>query len=241
MAGPRSGARRRGVLSRDKVLRAAVALADEGGAAVVSMRKLAQHLGVEPMSLYHHVSDKEDVLDGMVDVVVDEINARLAAIGGDAAPGWKAALRERILHAREVMLAHPWAPEVILSRTTMSPAVLRYFEELAALLRGGGLPISLIHHTMHALGSRALGFAQELFTPRGGEEQAIDPEAAAAMMERMAADFPNLTEIAVIESGGHDADSTLGWCDDQFEFEFGLDLLLDGIERLHLAAEARLG
>lgn len=256
MVGPsRSGARRRGTLSRERVLRAAVGLADEGsaggtggtgGTGGVSMRKLAQSLGVEPMSLYHHVADKEDVLDGMVDVVIDEINDRVA--GAVAGPGdWKAVLRRRILTAREVLLGHPWAPEVIRSRTAMSPAVMRYYEGLAGLLRGGGLPISLIHHAMHALGSRALGFSQELFSPEGGQDNqdnqdngdnGADPDAMAMMMEQMAAQFPNLTEIAVIESGGHDQDSTLGWCDDQFEFEFGLDLILDGIERLHLGAAA---
>lgn len=239
----RSGTKRRGTLSRDRVLRAAVGLADEGGIGVVSMRKLAQHLGVEPMSLYHHVTDKEDVLDGMADVVVDEINHQVAGVA-DAGPGtWKAMLRRRILTAREVLLGHPWAPEVIQSRTTMSPAVMRYYEDLAGLLRRGGLPISLIHHSIHALGSRSLGFSQELFSPRGDQGDQVEPEddgvgseAAQMMMERMAADFPNLTEIAVIESGGHDPDSTLGWCDDQFEFEFGLDLILDGIERLHRGA-----
>jgi len=228
------------------VLRTAVGLADEGGIGVVSMRRLAQHLGVEPMSLYHHVADKEDLLDGMVDAVVDEINKRVAGVP-DTDPGaWKAVLRRRILTAREVLLAHPWAPQVIMSRTAMSPAVMRYYEELAGLLRRGGLSISLIHHAMHALGSRSLGFNQELFSPQGDRQEpdddGADPEAAAMMMERMAADFPTLTEIAVIESGTHDQDSTLGWCDDQFEFEFGLDLILDGIERLHrTAGESPLG
>src|SRR5262249_14449913 len=155
-------------LTRDRVFRAAVRIADEGGIAALSMRKLAQALGVEPMSLYHHVADKDEVLDGMVDVVISEINARVAEIGappGQTGSNWKTAVRCRILTAREVLLSHPWAPGVIESRTTMSPTVMRYYDSLVRLLREGGVSVSLVHHAMHALGSRALGFTQELFAP----------------------------------------------------------------------------
>lgn len=238
MAGRSASARtrRRGTLSRERVLREAVRVADDGGIAAVTMRRLATELGVEPMSLYHHVADKDGVLDGMVDVVVREINDR---VGGLQAPsggaGWKAAVRRRILTAREVLLSHPWAPGVIESRTSMSPAILRYYDDLAGLLRQGGFTVSLVHHAMHALGSRALGFTQELFAAEDGEDQAaVD---MAALMGQMATEYPYITEVVAIESAKHDPTSTLGWCDDQVEFEFGLDLILDGLETLHTAQE----
>jgi AcrR family transcriptional regulator len=222
--------RHRAGLSKDRVFRAGVSVADEGGIAAVTMRRLAQELEVEAMSLYHHVADKDEVLAGMVDVVVGDINARAAELGTER--DWKKAVRRRILTAREVLLSHPWAPAVIESRTTMSPTVMRYYDSVVGLLREGGLSVSLVHHAMHALGSRALGFSQELFRP--DDDGASDADVAAIMGGELAAEYPYITEIAVIESGNHDKESTLGWCDDQVEFEFGLDLLLDGLERLHL-------
>jgi AcrR family transcriptional regulator len=230
----RPGTKHRAGLSKDRVFRAAVGVADEGGLAALTMRRLAQELGVEAMSLYHHVADKDEVLDGMVDVVVSEINARVAEIGvpPDAADwNWKTAVRRRILTAREVLLSHPWAPGVIESRTTMSPTVMRYYDSLIRHLREDGLSVSLAHHAMHALGSRALGFTQELFGP--DDDRDSGPDVAAIIRGQLADEYPYITEIAVIEAGNHDKDSTLGWCDDQVEFEFGLDLLLDGLERLH--------
>jgi AcrR family transcriptional regulator len=221
-------------LTKDQVFRAAVRVADEGGIAALTMRKLAEELGVEAMSLYHHVADKDEILAGTVDVVVSEISTRVAEIGtlpGGAGGNWKTAVRHTILAAREVLLGHPWAPSVIESRTTMSPTVMRYYDSLMRLLREGGLSVSLVHHAMHALGSRALGFTQELFAPDNDENPGLD--VAAIMRGDLADEYPYMTEIAVIETANHDKDSTLGWCDDQVEFEFGLDLLLDGIERLH--------
>jgi AcrR family transcriptional regulator len=222
------GTERRAALSKDRVLRAAVGLADEGGIASLTMRKLAQRLGVEAMSLYYHVADKDEVLDGMVDVVIGEINARVGEIDvPSSGAGWKAAVRQQILSAREVLLRHPWAPGVIESRTTMSPAVLRYFDALAGLLRKGGFSVDLVHHAMHALGSRALGFTQELFNEENNAD--VGPEVAAIMLGRLAEEYPHISEVVMAAS--HEAESTLGWCDDQVEFEFGLDLILDGLER----------
>jgi AcrR family transcriptional regulator len=238
--GTRGQTRRRAALSRERVFRAAVSLADAGGIASVTMRRLARELGVEAMSLYHHVADKDEVLAGMVDVVIDEVNARVAEIGAspDAGDdGWKTDVRRRILAARDVLLGHPWAPAVIESRTTMSPTVMRYYDSLIGRLRAGGLSVSLVHHAMHALGSRALGFSQELFGP--DDDADAGPEVAAILGGRLAEEFPYITEIAVIESANHDDDSTLGWCDDQVEFEFGLDLLLDGLQRRHDPTAAR--
>lgn len=215
-------------LSRGRVLQAAVDVADEGGIESLTMRRLAEELGVEAMSLYYHVANKEAILDGVVDAIAEEIEEEIG--GFDVPPevdGWKAVMRERILLARQVMLRHPWAPAVFETRTNMSVPVVRYFEGLLGLMRKGGFSYDLAHHAMHALGSRALGFTQELFKP---DDPETGDEEAAAMFEEMADQFPHLVGM-LGEIAHDDPGSTLGWCDDQVEFEFGLDLLLDGLER----------
>ncbi|MFD2416823.1 TetR/AcrR family transcriptional regulator [Amycolatopsis pigmentata] len=215
-------------LSRDRVLRAAVKVADEHGISALTMRRLAEELGAEAMSLYYHVAKKDEVLDGIVDLVVREINDVVDRLEVSAeGHGWKKAVRQRILSAREVFLRHRWAPAVMETRSTTSPAVLRYYDGLLGLMLRGGLSHDLAHHALHALGSRALGFSQELFDPGGG---AAD-EKAVAEVAKMAGHLPNLA--GMLGAIAHDdPDSTPGWCDDQAEFEFGLDLLLDGLERL---------
>ncbi|WP_035856383.1 TetR/AcrR family transcriptional regulator C-terminal domain-containing protein [Cryptosporangium arvum] len=211
-------------LSRDRVLRAAIAIADADGVGALTMRRLARELDAEAMSLYHHVTNKDDVLDGVVDVIAGEINAAVEHI---TAPTWKAAARERILTARSIFLRHPWAPAVFAGRTTVSFEVVRYHDRLVGLMHDGGFTYDLAHHALHALGSRALGFAQELFDPG-------DAGGAAEVPPEMAAAVPNLVGM-LAEVAHDDPGSTLGWCDDQFEFEFGLDLVLDGLERLRTA------
>jgi AcrR family transcriptional regulator len=207
-------------LSKERVLRAAVALADAGGIESLSMRKLAQELGVEAMSLYNHVRNKEDLLDGMVDVVVGEIDLR------PSRTDWKSAIRGRIIAARKVLLRHTWAPRVIESRINMSGRLLRYMESLLALFRGGGFSVDQTHHALHVLGSRVLGFNQDLF--EDSSQLDASPEVAAIMAREMAQTYPYITEmaLAVSHAGG------LGGCDDDEEFAFGLDLILDGLERL---------
>jgi len=215
-------------LTRERVLHAAVDLADRDGIESLTMRNLAHAVGVEAMSLYYHVANKEAVLDGVVDVVVGEINEAMTTVDGlDAKDDWKTAMRRRILVAREVMLAHPWAPDVIEQRTSMSPAILLYFEGLLGIFREGGFSYDLAHHAMHALGSKALGFSQELFRP---DNEARD-ETADEVFEQLATQLPYLTGM-LMEISHDDPDSTLGWCDDRAEFEFALDLLLDGLDRL---------
>ena len=212
-------------LNRERVLRAAVAVADEGGIESLTMRRLAQELAVEAMSLYYHVANKEEVLDGVVDVLVAEINESVSQIEPTA--DWKPAVRERIQTARQVLLRHRWASGVIESRTTISPAVMLYFDGLLGQLRAGGFSYDLAHHALHALGSRALGFTQELFDPDNGS----DDDDTTGMMEQMADQVPHLVGM-VMQISHDDPNSTLGWCDDQVEFDFGLDLILDGLERL---------
>jgi Tetracyclin repressor-like, C-terminal domain len=135
-------------------------------------------------------------------------------------------LRQRILAAREILLRHRWAPGIIESRTNMSTSSLRYFDSLIGLLLEAGFSIDLAHHALHALGSRALGFTQEMYD----DSEPLDDEALAFFLEQVADDYPHITTM--VKGISHDADTTLGWCDDQFEFEFGLDLILDGLERL---------
>ncbi|MEV0026653.1 TetR/AcrR family transcriptional regulator C-terminal domain-containing protein [Streptomyces atroolivaceus] len=203
-------------LNKDRVLRAAVALADATGIDALSMRRLAQELDVVPMALYKHVTNKEELLDGMVDTVVGEIDPLTAG------PDWQSAVRGRILSARRVLLRHPWAARVIESRTGPTPAVLAYLDSMAGSFRDGGLSADLTHHVMHAMGSRLLGFSQELFDT-SGPSGPPGPE--------LAARYPHIAELAA--TAAHDGSSPVGGgCDDQFEFEFALDLLLDGFESL---------
>jgi AcrR family transcriptional regulator len=220
-------------LSRERVLRAAVRVADAGGIESLTMRNLAMALGVEAMSLYYHVANKKAILDGVVEVIMSEIDEAAKQTDAPAAEDdWKTALRMRILAAREVLLRHPWAPGVFETRTTTSLGVVRYFDAVVGVLRRGGFSYDLIHHALHALGSRALGFTQELFEPGsdGGGDQA-----ATELLEQLADQVPYL--VAMMTEVAHgDPDSTLGWCDDQVEFEFGLDLILDGLERLRTNA-----
>ena len=213
----------RAPLTRDRVLLAAIDLADRDGLDGLSMRRLGQELGVEAMALYRHVRDKDDLLDGIIEVVVGQI-AR-------PKPGkdWQTSIRRQVIAARQVMLHHPWARRVLEERGTTGPAVLAYIESILAILRGGGFSLDLAHHTMHVLGSRFFGFTQDVF-----EDKSDGPstEADAIAMGAMAATFPRITELAT--SVSHEG--VLGACDDDVEFAFGLDLILDGLERQRAAA-----
>jgi AcrR family transcriptional regulator len=218
--------RAREPLTKERILRAAVALADEGGVESLSMRRIAQELGVVPMALYKHVANKDGMLDGMVDVVVGEIDPPLD--GAD----WKTAISERILSARRALLRHSWASRVIESRTSPTPTVIGYMDEMIGVLRKGGFSVDLTHHAMHAMGSRALGFSQELFDDTPDDP----PEIQAIAAQQMAEAYPYISEMAAAIS--HDDASVVGQgCDDQFEFEFALDLMLDGLERLRATAD----
>jgi AcrR family transcriptional regulator len=210
------------------VLLAAMTIADQDGIESLTMRNLASALDVEAMSLYYHVANKEAVLDGVVDVVVDEINEAVAALDPTAGDDWKKAMRMRILAARDVLLSHPWAPDVIEKRTTMSLGIIQYFDGVVGIFREGGFSYDLAHHAMHALGSRAMGFTQELFEP---DDTSSVGDATNEMFEQLADQVPYLIEMLAEISHG-DPESTLGWCDDQVEFEFGLDLVLDGLDHI---------
>lgn len=208
-------------LNLNRVLNTAVALADEAGIEAISMRKLAQKLGVVPMALYKHVANKEQLLDGIVDVVVSEIAPP------DPTVDWKRAVRARILSARAALLRHPWARRVMESKATPTPVVLDYIESTIAIFVAGGLSVDLTHHALHALGSRIFGFTQELYN----DSQSADP-IPPEVLQMLAQRYPH--SAAVADSRPHQQSSVVGsGCDDQFEFEFALDIVLDGLERLH--------
>jgi AcrR family transcriptional regulator len=212
----------RAPLTRDRVLSAACAIADDDGIDSLTMRRLADDLGVEAMSIYYHLPNKDAILDGLIELAFAEIETEVGDTGHDGP--WQAALRARVLGARRVMLRHPWVPTVMESRSVLVPTMARYIDGSVAIMSRGGLSYDLIHHSLHALGSRLYGFSQELTMDDG------DSPSGAEDLERMRAFVPNLA--AMLDEVVHDdPDSTLGWCDDQTEFEFGLDILLDGIAR----------
>ncbi len=215
-------------LSRERVVRMAIDVADRDGLDGVSMRNLADRLNVVPMAIYKHVANKDELLDAMVDVIVSEIAVRHPVVSRRGAKAWKGEVRERILAARHTMLMHPWARHAIESRTTRTPTVLSHLDSIANAFVGGGISPDLTHHSMHAIGSRVWGFTQDVFDAANENPTPPDPATLAALVER----FPSLAIVA--GAVGHDQTLVVGpGCDDQFEFEFALDLLLDGIDRLH--------
>jgi len=205
-------------LTRDRVLAAAVELADAGGIDSLTMRKLGVELGVEAMSLYNHVANKSDLLDGMIDVVFAEID--LPVIGSD----WRSAMRRRAVSARAALTRHRWAIGLMESRTTPGPATLRHHDTVIGALRAAGFSIALTAHAFSAMDSYIYGFALQEATLSfdDGPETA---QLAQAIMARFASgQYPHLTELAVehVMQPGYD------YAD---EFEFGLDLVLDGLDR----------
>jgi AcrR family transcriptional regulator len=213
----------RAPLSRDRVLRAAVALADREGISSLSMRKLGEALGVEAMSLYNHVGSKSDLLDGMVDIVFGEID--LPSGGGD----WKAAMRRRAISARQVLRGHPWAIGLMESRTSPGAATLRHHDAVLGCLRRAGFSIELTAHAYALLDSYIYGFAlQEASLPFGtGEEAAQVAHQISAQFA--SGQYPYLTEMAVehVLRPGYDFGD---------EFVIGLDLILDGLAAARRAA-----
>lgn len=206
-------------LSRDRVVRAGVAFADERGIASLSMRKLGDVLGVEAMSLYNHIANKTELLDGMIDVVFGEI---------ELPPGpadWTTAMRQRALSARDVLSRHRWAIGLMDSRRSPGPATLRHHDAVIGSLRNGGFSIQLAAHAMSVLDSYVYGFAlQEANLPFAtGKETA---ELAQTIMAQFpTGGYPYLTELTteVVLRRGYDYGD---------EYRIGLDLILDGLDRL---------
>ncbi|MGA9596215.1 MAG: TetR/AcrR family transcriptional regulator [Acidimicrobiia bacterium] len=207
-------------LSRDRVLETAVKLADEAGMEGLTIRSLASALGVKPMTIYYHVPSKEAIVDGMVDMVFAEI--ALPPSGVD----WKRAIRTRYVSARQVLNRHPWAPPVMESRTSPGADSLRHHDEVLGCFRRGGLSVELTAHAYAILDSYLYGFAmEEAALPGGGGGEIVD--LAADLMEAFAGEYPNLHEFTtehVLRDGYAFGNS----------FEFGLDLIIDGLERAAL-------
>jgi AcrR family transcriptional regulator len=212
----------RRTLTRERVLAAALLLADKQGIEALTMRNLGQKLGVEAMSLYNHVANKEDLVDGLVDIVFGEIE-----VPCDRA-AWKSAMRRRALSALDALTRHRWAAGLMESRTNPGPANLRHHESVLDCLRRAGFSVEMAAHAYSALDSYTYGFAvnQQSLPFDTGEQAAQVAGAILAQLE--GGGFPRLAEIArdyVMKPGYSYAR----------EFEYGLDLLLDSLERAQAA------
>jgi len=204
-------------LTRDRVLEAAMTLADQAGIESVTMRRLGEELGVGPMALYRHVANKDDLVDAMVDVVFGEIG--LPSSGAD----WRTAMRDRAIAVRDALVRHRWATGLLESRMNPGPANLQHHDAVLGSLRAAGFDIGMAAHAYSLLDSYIYGFAATQntlpFTPDDVEEKAqsmLQPFAAGA--------YPHLTEMLtdhIMQPGYDYAD----------EFEYGLDIILDGLER----------
>ena len=210
--------RPRAALSRERVLEAAVAFADANGIESLTMRKLGEAVGVEAMSLYNHVANKNDLLDGMIDAVFSEVGM---PTGED---DWKAAMRDRAIRVRAVLSRHRWAIGLMESRSTPGAATLRHHDAVIGCLRAAGFSVELTAHAFSALDSYIYGFAlQERNLPFD------TPEETKELAQRILAqfpvdDYPHLAELTfehVLQPGYNYS----------HEFEFGLDLLLDGLDQ----------
>jgi AcrR family transcriptional regulator len=208
-------------LSRERVLHAAMTLTDAGGIEALSMRRLAKELGVEAMSLYNHVANKDEILDGIIDLVVGEIDHPSDGVD------WKTAIRRSAISTRDVLLRHRWASKLWMSRQGGGRARLRHGDWTLRTLREAGFSKDLIYHAFHILDAHVLGFTGlQLSFPYKGEELA---GMAATFLQQLPADeYPDLVEHVMQHLEPHEGD--------EGGFELGLDLILDGLERLRDAA-----
>lgn len=213
--------RRRKPLTRERVLRAAVALADRSGVESLTMRRLGGKLGVEAMALYKHVANKDEILDGIAELVVAEIE--IPAPGSE----WRTAMRQRAISARRVLKRHPWAIGLMESRGSSGPATLRYVDAVLGTLRDGGFSVEMATHAFWLLDSYVYGHViQEISLPIGSAEQTAPAEQTLDQPD--IADYPHLAEVAAeAMASGYDIDR---------EFEFGLDLVLDALEGIRTRA-----
>ncbi len=209
---------KRQTLTRDQVLRAARELADERGIEALSMRELGRHLGVDAMSLYNHVDNKDDLLNGIVDLVVGEID-----LPADS-DHWATAMHERARSAQQVFSRHPWAAALIDSRTSSGPQRLRYLDWVIGTLRQAGFSIEVALHAYSALDSYVYGFARQQSHTSG--DAAGSPAGAEELLAGIPTDqFPHLTDV-IAHYINH------GAIDPRADFEFGLTLILDSLQRL---------
>jgi AcrR family transcriptional regulator len=205
-------------LTRERVLRAALKLADEGGLGSLSMRKLGHELGVEAMAVYYHFADKDEVIDGVVDIVFAEIDVPVAG-----AP-WKAAMRRRAISVRDALLRHRWAIGLMEARAHPGPANLRHHDAVIGNLRAAGFDSAMVAHAYSVLDGYIYGFALTKMNLPFDSSDMVE-EMAQTMLEPFPFDqYPNLAAFVTehVTQPGYDFGD---------EFEYGLDLILDGIER----------
>jgi AcrR family transcriptional regulator len=215
MAEPSNGRPR---LSRERVLNAAVGVADAGGIGALTIRSLAQELGAKPMSVYYHVAGKEAILDGIVDVVFSEID--LPSPDGD----WRTELRRRAASARQVLRRHRWAIGLMESRTTPGPATLRHHDAVLATLRAAGFSLEMTAHAYALIDSYTYGFAlQEAGLPFEGPDT-VAPVAELIMKQFTDGDYPHLAEMTT----DYYSKTSYDFGD---EFDFGLNLILDALSK----------
>jgi len=214
----RDDSQKRTPLSRDRVLRTAIGLADAQGNSALTMRSLAQELDVKPMALYHHFANKEEILDGIIDTVFGEIDLPPTDVD------WRSAIRHRALSARRVLSHHDWAIPLMESRSSPGPATLRQHDAVIGTFRRAGFSIEMTAHAYSLIDSYVYGFAlQESVSLPFNKETA--PELAEKILAQLPTDeYPNLAELATqhILQAGYDF---------AIEFEFGLDLILDALEK----------
>jgi AcrR family transcriptional regulator len=221
---PRTHRRRRAPLTRERVLRAALALADEGGHEALSMRNVGKKLGVEAMSLYNHVANKEDILDGLVDIVFSEI-----AVSSPGEIDWKTAMRKRAISVREALNRHRWAVGLMEGRMAPGPASLRTHDAVMGCLREAGFPFRAAVHASSVMDAYIYGFAlQEKNLPFETPDQVSEVMRIQRQHVPEMDDYPYLVEVATeMAKAGYDYAT---------EFEFGLDLILDALERFRAGA-----
>lgn len=208
----------RAPLTRDRVLRAAMAIADETGIESLSMRLLGRRLGVEAMSLYNHVAHKDDLLDGIVDLVVEEI--AIPSPGGD----WQSAMRKRAASALLAFRRHPWASALLDSRVSSGPARLRYLDAMIGTLLGAGFSVELAAHAFSVVDSFIYGFARQRLNMASSDGGSDRQRAEAFQAAMPPGGYPNLALFA-------ESAAEKGY-DEEADFAFGLDLILDGLARV---------
>ncbi|MDA3936709.1 MAG: TetR/AcrR family transcriptional regulator C-terminal domain-containing protein [Actinomycetota bacterium] len=209
---------RRLPLNRDRILVAAVEIADERGVAAVTMREVASRLGVEAMSLYNHVANKDDILDGMVDLVVEQF-----AVPADA-DYWREAMRRRAISARDVFGCHPWAPALLDSRESSGPTRLRYLDSILGTLVRAGFSMDGAARAFSLLDSYIYGFGIQQMSFLADDGASTEEMAEAILAYIPAEEYPYLHRMAShAMEVGYDAEA---------DFEFGLEIILDGLERI---------
>jgi AcrR family transcriptional regulator len=228
-------------LSRERILEAALVVADQDGLAALTMRRVADELDCEAMSLYYYVKDKAGLLSGLTAVIIDEVIAETLAdaaaepgstdpgpsVGTPATPSsaadWRSTIRNRCLGARRVMLRHPWAPPLVATEPNVPASTMVIFEGLVSTMVQAGFDFEIAHRAIHSLGSMIMGFTQEIFEPGSPTEAMTTGEIA-----ELASAFPYLGAMAMTQP--HDQTDSLSVCDTQAEFEFTLTLILNGLE-----------